>query len=199
MSVIDCWCLLLFYCLALGTPESPSCGQTQNLSKSSEQDQTVSLGNTPPTASQMVPPSSTSPGRDGTITHTGRWIMMCPVYQICSYLFIQSIGHLEFIGKKNHLFILPKQFNLFCIAHYYKFTSEGFTICTRRHPWPLTLHRVRRNRNNPFTWKKVKNPSGEQQRTPLQDGQHNICHVTRRNHYRVTTHSVSMTECMNSW
>ncbi|XP_056280356.1 inositol 1,4,5-triphosphate receptor associated 2 isoform X4 [Pseudoliparis swirei] len=54
-----------------GTPESPSCGQTQNLSKSSEQDQTVSLGNTPPTASQMVPPSSTSPGRDGTITHTG--------------------------------------------------------------------------------------------------------------------------------
>ncbi|XP_034381744.1 lymphoid-restricted membrane protein [Cyclopterus lumpus] len=55
---------------ALGTAESPSCGQTQNLSKSSEQDQTVTLSNTPPTASQMVPPSSTSPGRDETITQT---------------------------------------------------------------------------------------------------------------------------------
>ncbi|XP_068573027.1 inositol 1,4,5-triphosphate receptor associated 2 isoform X2 [Cebidichthys violaceus] len=55
---------------ALETAESPSCGQAQNLSNSSERDQTVSLSNTPPTAAQMVPPSSTSPGRDDTITQT---------------------------------------------------------------------------------------------------------------------------------
>ncbi|XP_031721463.1 inositol 1,4,5-triphosphate receptor associated 2 [Anarrhichthys ocellatus] len=55
---------------ALETAESPSCGQTQNLSNSAEQDQTVTLSNTPPTAAQMVPPSSTSPGQDDTITQT---------------------------------------------------------------------------------------------------------------------------------
>jgi len=26
------------------------------------------------------------------------------------------------------------QFRLFCIAHYHKFPSEGFTVCTHRHP-----------------------------------------------------------------
>ncbi|KAM6896657.1 inositol 1,4,5-triphosphate receptor associated 2 [Lycodopsis pacificus] len=54
---------------ALETAESP-CGPTQNLSNSAEQDQTVTLSNTPPTAAQMVPPSSTSPGRDETMTQT---------------------------------------------------------------------------------------------------------------------------------
>jgi len=57
-----------------------------------------------------------------------------------------------------------------------------------------------KNRKITFAGKKVKNPSGEQRRRiPLQDGQNNICHVTRRNYYRVTTHSMSMTEWMNSW
>ncbi|KAK9525541.1 hypothetical protein VZT92_016235 [Zoarces viviparus] len=55
---------------ALETAESPSCGQTQNLSNSAEPDQTVTLSNTPPTAAQMVPPSSTSPGPDETMTQT---------------------------------------------------------------------------------------------------------------------------------
>jgi len=71
------------------------------------------------------------------------------------------------------------------------------------HPWPRTSHQIRKNcqeiEKTLFTGKKVKKPSGEQQRTiPLQDGQKNRCHVTRRNHYRVTTQSMSMTECMNS-
>jgi len=35
--------------------------------------------------------------------------------------------------------------------------------------------------HNPSWGEKVKNPSGEQQRRiPLQDGQNNRCHVTRR-------------------
>ncbi|XP_068442194.1 inositol 1,4,5-triphosphate receptor associated 2 isoform X2 [Clinocottus analis] len=55
---------------ALGTAESPSCGQTQNLSNSSEQEQTVTLSNTSPSDALMVPPSSTSPGREETITQT---------------------------------------------------------------------------------------------------------------------------------
>ncbi|XP_054480475.1 inositol 1,4,5-triphosphate receptor associated 2 isoform X2 [Anoplopoma fimbria] len=55
---------------ALENAEPPSCGQAQNLSNSSEQDQTVTLSNTPPTSAQMFPPSSTSPGRDEIITLT---------------------------------------------------------------------------------------------------------------------------------
>jgi len=54
--------------------------------------------------------------------------------------------------------------------------------------------KLQRNRKNPFMEKKGKTPSGEQQRRiPLQDGRMNRCHVTRRNHYRVTTHSMSLT------
>nr|XP_046234534.1 inositol 1,4,5-triphosphate receptor associated 2 isoform X2 [Scatophagus argus] len=48
--------------------ECNSCGPHQNLSNSPEQDQTVTLGNTPPTAAKMVPPNSTSPGPDETAT-----------------------------------------------------------------------------------------------------------------------------------
>jgi len=65
-----------------------------------------------------------------------------------------------------------------------------------RHPWPLTSHRIRKNSTEKLSQEKKGNkPSGEQQRRiPLQDGQMNRCHVTRRNHYRVTTHSINMTD-----
>jgi len=70
----------------------------------------------------------------------------------------------------------------------YKFPSEGFTIWTHRHPWPLTSHRIRKNSQTTLQGEKVKNSSGEQQRRiPLQDGHNNRCHVTRGNHYRVTS------------
>jgi len=71
----------------------------------------------------------------------------------------------------------------------------GFTICT--HTTSLTFdltsdqEKLPRNgrRKNFHREKKVKKPSGEQQRRiPLQDGQNNRCHVTRRNHDRVKTH-----------
>ncbi|XP_044042071.1 inositol 1,4,5-triphosphate receptor associated 2 isoform X3 [Siniperca chuatsi] len=48
--------------------ESHSCGPNQNLSNSPEQNKTVTLSNTPSTAAEMVPPVSTSPGPDETIT-----------------------------------------------------------------------------------------------------------------------------------
>ncbi|XP_049891764.1 inositol 1,4,5-triphosphate receptor associated 2 isoform X3 [Epinephelus moara] len=52
------------------TANSPSCGPDQNLSNSPEQDQTVTLSNTPSTAAQMVPLDSLSPGPDETIIQT---------------------------------------------------------------------------------------------------------------------------------
>ncbi|XP_019108847.2 inositol 1,4,5-triphosphate receptor associated 2 isoform X3 [Larimichthys crocea] len=52
---------------ALETAESHSCGPAQNLSNSPEQDQMVTLSNTPPTAAEMVPSSGTSPGPDETV------------------------------------------------------------------------------------------------------------------------------------
>ncbi|XP_035851762.1 inositol 1,4,5-triphosphate receptor associated 2 isoform X2 [Sander lucioperca] len=55
---------------ALETAESSTCGPTKNLSNSPEQDQMVTLSNTPPTAAQMDPPDSTSPGPDENITQT---------------------------------------------------------------------------------------------------------------------------------
>ncbi|XP_032360832.1 inositol 1,4,5-triphosphate receptor associated 2 isoform X1 [Etheostoma spectabile] len=55
---------------ALETAESSSCGPTESLSNSPEQDQMVTLSNTPPTAAQIVPPDSTSPGPDENITQT---------------------------------------------------------------------------------------------------------------------------------
>lgn len=51
----------------LQTAESHSCGPAQNLSNSPEQDQTVTLSNTPPTAAEMVPSSGTSPRPDETV------------------------------------------------------------------------------------------------------------------------------------
>ncbi|XP_071358081.1 inositol 1,4,5-triphosphate receptor associated 2 isoform X2 [Trachinotus anak] len=47
--------------------ESHSNGPAQNLSNSPEQDQTVTLGNPPPIAAEMVSPDSTSAGPDETI------------------------------------------------------------------------------------------------------------------------------------
>jgi len=47
-------------------------------------------------------------------------------------------------------------------------------------------------KKKPFHGKKK--GRNQQRRTPLQDGQKNICHVYRRNHDRVTTHSMNMTE-----
>jgi len=45
---------------------------------------------------------------------------------------------------------------------------------------PSDQEKLPRNRKNPFTGKKGKTPSGEQQRRiPLQDGQKNRCHVYR--------------------
>jgi len=83
----------------------------------------------------------------------------------------------------------------------YKFASKGLIICT--HTTSLTFdltsdqEKLPRNRKNPFTGKKGEEPSREQQRRiPLQDGQNYRCHVTRRKNYRVTTQSMSMTECM---
>ncbi|KAM4615618.1 inositol 1,4,5-triphosphate receptor associated 2 [Polymixia lowei] len=43
----------------------------RNLSSSPEQDRTVTPGNTPPRLAKMVPPNSTSPGPDETITQNG--------------------------------------------------------------------------------------------------------------------------------
>jgi len=40
----------------------------------------------------------------------------------------------------------------------YKFPSECFTICTHRHPWPLTSHRIRKNSQITLQgWKKGRN------------------------------------------
>ncbi|XP_070709648.1 inositol 1,4,5-triphosphate receptor associated 2 [Pempheris klunzingeri] len=50
--------------------QSQSCGAAPHLSNKPEQDQMVVLGNTPPTASEMVPPNSTSPGPDKTTTQS---------------------------------------------------------------------------------------------------------------------------------
>ncbi|XP_070784987.1 inositol 1,4,5-triphosphate receptor associated 2 [Enoplosus armatus] len=55
---------------ALDTAESHFSGPAQNLSNSPEQDQAATLSNTPPTAAEMVPPVSTSPGPDETITQS---------------------------------------------------------------------------------------------------------------------------------
>ncbi|XP_030295368.1 inositol 1,4,5-triphosphate receptor associated 2 isoform X4 [Sparus aurata] len=52
------------------TKESPPCVSAQNPTNTSEQDQSVTLGSTPPSAAEMVPPVSTSPGPDETITQT---------------------------------------------------------------------------------------------------------------------------------
>jgi len=72
----------------------------------------------------------------------------------------------------------------FCLRGFYNlytyFTSLTFDLTSDQEQLP-------RNINNPFTGEKRENPSGEQQRRiPLQDGQKNRRHVTRRNHYRVT-------------
>jgi len=56
-------------------------------------------------------------------------------------------------------------FTLFSISQNHKSQppSEGFTICTHRHPWPLSFdltsdqEQLQRNRKNPFRVKKVKN------------------------------------------
>ncbi|XP_070847707.1 inositol 1,4,5-triphosphate receptor associated 2 isoform X2 [Chaetodon trifascialis] len=55
------------------TAESHSCGPAQNLSSSPEQDQTVTLRNTPPTAAEMVCPEhiqSAAPGPDESVTQS---------------------------------------------------------------------------------------------------------------------------------
>ncbi|KAM9334620.1 inositol 1,4,5-triphosphate receptor associated 2 [Symphorus nematophorus] len=54
------------------TAESHSCGPAQNLSSSPEQDQTVTLSNSPPTEADMVPPDTKSPGLDETVTQAER-------------------------------------------------------------------------------------------------------------------------------
>jgi len=78
------------------------------------------------------------------------------------------------------------------ITHY-KFSSEGFTICT--HTTSLTFdltsdqEKLPRNREKKFTGlEKGKTPSGEQQRRiPLfRVDRSNRCHVTRMKHYRDT-------------
>ncbi|XP_076577895.1 inositol 1,4,5-triphosphate receptor associated 2 isoform X2 [Chaetodon auriga] len=55
------------------TAESHSCGPAQNLSSSPEQDQTVTLSNTPPTAAEMVCPEhiqSAAPATDESVTQS---------------------------------------------------------------------------------------------------------------------------------
>jgi len=72
-------------------------------------------------------------------------------------------------------------FNSIQFILYYKLASEGFTICL--HTTSLTFDLTSDQKKlpkNPFTGEKGKKPSGEQQRRiPLQDGQKNICQVTR--------------------
>jgi len=78
----------------------------------------------------------------------------------------------------------------------HKLSSEGFTICP--HMTSLTFdltsdqEKLPRDREKNLSGgKKVKDPSGEQQRRiPLQDGQKNRRHVTRMKRHRVTTHSM---------
>lgn len=67
---------------ALETAESHSCGPDQNVSNSPEQDQKATLSNTPPTAAEMVPPNSTSPGPDEAITQSERWMKKKILYLI---------------------------------------------------------------------------------------------------------------------
>jgi len=75
-----------------------------------------------------------------------------------------------------------------------------YNLYTRHaYPWPYIWSgkTPKKKEKKTFTGKKSKKPSGEQQRRiPLQDGQNNICHVYSRNHYRITTQSMNMTECL---
>jgi len=78
----------------------------------------------------------------------------------------------------NGLNINSIQFSLFYTAQNYKCASAGFTICTRTISLTFDLsHRIRKNsqeieEKKLSQGKKVKNPSGEQQkRIPLQDKQ----------------------------
>jgi len=98
------------------------------------------------------------------------------------------------------------QFSLFCLAQYKKFwiCLKGlFNLYTYDIPdlWPhIGSSKTPKNKEKTLSGgKNGRKLWGEQQRRiPLQDGQKNRHHVTRRNHYRVTTHSMGMIECMNS-
>jgi len=82
------------------------------------------------------------------------------------------------------------QFSLFCIAQYHKLHIFLRGLYNLTHTTSLTFDLT----SDQEQLRLKKTPLGEQQRRiPLQDGQNNRSHVTRRNHYRVTTHSMSMT------
>jgi len=71
----------------------------------------------------------------------------------------------------------------------YEFPSQGFTIWTHTTSltFDLTSDQEQHPKNRKNSGKKSEEPfRREQRRTPLQDGQENRRHVTRRNHYRVT-------------
>jgi len=79
--------------------------------------------------------------------------------------------------------------------------QRGLQSVYIRHPWPLTSHRIRKNSQKTDT----NLSQGEKGRNLHESNRggsfsrmdrSNRCHVTRRNHYRVTTHSMWMTECI---
>jgi len=82
--------------------------------------------------------------------------------------------------------------------------SEGFAVCPHMMSLSQDLtsdqEKLPRNRKKPSRGKKERNlqESNRGGSLSMMD-RGNICHVYRRNHYRVTTHSMSMTLCMNSW
>jgi len=63
---------------------------------------------------------------------------------------VERVGHDDGVGTfGDHETICRNviQFSLFVSPDFtnYKFVSEGFTICTHRHPCPRTSHRIRKN------------------------------------------------------
>jgi len=84
------------------------------------------------------------------------------------------------------------QFILSCpISQITNLPQRAFQSVHIRHAWPLTSHRIRKNspkiEEKLSLGKKGKTPSGEQQRRMDRSKR---WHVTRRNHYRVTTQLV---------
>jgi len=80
--------------------------------------------------------------------------------------------------------------------------SRALQSVHRRHLCPKTSHRIRKNsqeiEKKTFTGKKREETFRRETGGSLSRmDRSNRCHVTRRNHYRVTAHSMNMTDCMN--
>jgi len=118
----------------------------------------------------------------------------------------QGLSHLSWLIccswdiRVNHssnsvYFVLPNITN-------YGLASEGFTVLTHRHPWPLTSHRIRKNSQ------KIEEKNRSQiKEINLQESNRgeSLSRMDRwidvmwpEGQIRVKTHSRSMTECMNT-